>query len=739
MGSEADRRNDFFELVRHWTVRDHFNPGIKAEVIWDMLLSEYVPEIVSYCVEPGKEGCEGYRILAKEFPLRSGKKENSLANAKADYLVEGPKCLYLVELKTTDSSFDDAQFARYCRYAEGADMWDFYLQVIAKNVKTTYLEETKREDRSKANYLTHVKYMEQLQHVFGSDMGGIKNREAFDRELRSRAEEKKKKSVKLIYLTLFSVNAENMLNAESLALYERNRDRVSFAALDELGDDFAAKKRVNGSTWEKIKELIESVRKEDIDKGIRTDMSYFLFHRGSDQIGGCCTEFCCGKERILIDFGANLPGSDEESPITDRQLVQSVFSDGKEYGAVLFTHYHGDHYGLYRDIPQGTDLYIGKTAKEILRIVTEYIDRNAPVKGSERIDAMKCYEPGRELKLKGIGNMKIVPLAVDHSALDAYMFYMEMAGKRILYTGDFRDHGIYAENGRFRNLLESDKFIPAKIDILITEGTMLSRTQEAAQNSVRTEAELGAAAAGIFRKTKYNFVLVSSTNLDSIMEFYQNTPDDMPFVCDLYQLRLMSKAMQGRKGIRMYQPKKTADGQVKPVCLLMERGDDRIGELIEDNKKNGLFLPLQPVGPANGYADLKNGFVMLVRPNHFPENGRSQFEKALDHFSEPDEKEVTIVYSMWKGYLSGEKEDKSITAFIGRHAIHPLHVSGHAYPETIREVIEMTDPEVIVPMHTEMADEMKNMKIFEDCKDRIVRVRDCCECFDLERMEVKNI
>ena len=47
-------------------------------------------------------------------------------------------------------------------------------------------------------------------------------------------------------------------------------------------------------------------------------MSYIRFHRGARQIGGCCTEFCSGDERILIDFGSNLPGTDEDSPVTDK-------------------------------------------------------------------------------------------------------------------------------------------------------------------------------------------------------------------------------------------------------------------------------------------------------------------------------------------------------------------------------------------------------------------------------------
>ena len=274
MGSDAGRRNDFFEMVSYWTRKDHFNPGIKAEVIWDMLLSEYIPEIVSYCEEPEKEGCEGYRILAKEFPLRAGNKKDSLANARADYLVEGPRFLHLVELKTTDSSFDDGQFQRYCSYLgeKGPDeMWDFYLRVIDENVKTSYLEGKRREDYSHEKYLTHIKYLEQVKDIFGQDIIDIKNKETFDKVLRSRAGDIKGKKVKLIYLTLYTINIPKALNRGSVIEYEKNKGSISFTGLDRLiGSDFGTKKKLDGTTWGKIRELIESIRAEDIGKGTRS-------------------------------------------------------------------------------------------------------------------------------------------------------------------------------------------------------------------------------------------------------------------------------------------------------------------------------------------------------------------------------------------------------------------------------------------------------------------------------------
>ena len=40
-----------------------------------------------------------------------------------------------------------------------------------------------------------------------------------------------------------------------------------------------------------------------------------------------------------------------------------------------------------------------------------------------------------------IKEITITPYLIDHSAYGAYMFLIEIEGKRILHTGDFRNHG----------------------------------------------------------------------------------------------------------------------------------------------------------------------------------------------------------------------------------------------------------------------------------------------------------
>ena len=337
-------------------------------------------------------------------------------------------------------------------------------------------------------------------------------------------------------------------------------------------------------------------------------MADLTIHRGTHQIGGGCTEISAGGHRILIDFGANLPGTDGDAQTKDREMVQKVFGTRQD-GAVLFTHYHGDHYGLFKKVPPGVPMYIGPLAKNILRILVPYIDRDAPEKGSAIVEQMRTYEPGTWMT--PVPGISVRPLYVDHSALDAYMFCIQAAGKTILFTGDFRDHGIAGQVGRMERMVQ--KYVPKPVDLLVTEGTMLSRTGEVGDTLVKSEEELGQRAEALFQTHKYNFVLVSSTNLDSIMEFYHNTPKGMHFVCDLYQARILLTAMrdmQEERGFKEYRTAKT-----HPTIRVLGKGDSRWAELREI--RESMKYPVYCKAITEEELE-RDGFVVLARKKHPP-------------------------------------------------------------------------------------------------------------------------
>lgn len=136
---------DFFDMVKKWTVSDYCTPGIKAEIILDMLISEFIEDILQYHYSD-KGQKEKVTLLAKEFPIRTN--EDNYLNAKVDYLVSvGNKKLVLVELKTTNDSFSNVQETRMEEAVNnGAEKLIEFYSDIAK------IKNGNSSDRKKYNY-----------------------------------------------------------------------------------------------------------------------------------------------------------------------------------------------------------------------------------------------------------------------------------------------------------------------------------------------------------------------------------------------------------------------------------------------------------------------------------------------------------------------------------------------------------------------------------------------------------
>ena len=108
----------FYEMVKKWTVNDYRTQKIKAEVIVDMLISEYIEDIVSQSLSLRKK----VKLIAKEFPIarvgqfpikKMGDTFSKRQYASVDFLMSGEdsnkSVIYLVELKTSDDSLDGLQ------------------------------------------------------------------------------------------------------------------------------------------------------------------------------------------------------------------------------------------------------------------------------------------------------------------------------------------------------------------------------------------------------------------------------------------------------------------------------------------------------------------------------------------------------------------------------------------------------------------------------------------------------
>ena len=398
-------------------------------------------------------------------------------------------------------------------------------------------------------------------------------------------------------------------------------------------------------------------------------------NRGTNQIGGCITEIESKKgTKIIIDIGSNLPDSEgrKKPEIELEGLTKGI----PNYKAIFITHYHGDHIGLYNKVLPDIPIYIGEVSKEIYNIVQTRLSKANLVKREDldRISKFKTFNIKNKII---IDDIKITPIAVDHSAFDSYMFFIETDEKKVLHTGDFRTHG-----QRGKAVLEAIKKYVGKVDCLICEGTTLTRDN----NKILTEFELQKDAEKIFNENKYNFVLCSSTNIDRIAAFHKATlKNHKMFICDDYQCDLLEY-----------------------INTISRSNLYKFNDA--DNIKDTKVYRYAP----NMLEKMKKyGFVMLVRAN-------AKFAKFLKMFEN-----YAFIYSQWKGYLTGTNEDyKRIQEFVPKDNIY-LHTSGHATPEAIKEVINITNPKYVIPIHTEDKEKIKELTdkaiILEDGEEFILK------------------
>ena len=416
-------------------------------------------------------------------------------------------------------------------------------------------------------------------------------------------------------------------------------------------------------------------------------------HRGSRQIGGCITEIQSDRgTRILIDLGHNLPGESANDDEYDDPSRLSELLDG--VSAVVYTHNHGDHVGFFYKVPKEIPQYIGEMAREVMfNILDENYNRlsrdERRLAGSDyfdKISALRAFRTYKAAQTFNVDDVSVTPFFVSHSAGDAYMLLIECDGKKVLHTGDFRDHG-YLGKGLYPML---EKYIiPQGIDVLITEGTNVGQRSK----SVLSEQEISLEFRQIMRKYKNVFILSSSADADRLWSIYSaHNKSRQPFLCDDYQKKMLDIIRDG------YDPDKPLYRFVTEDIFDIRNHwtNSKLVEWMHDK-----------------------GFTMLIRRS---DTFQRYLEQVLPRCA-PEE--TCIVYSMFKGYIDpGHKAfNQDLYDFVNQFPNTVFcHTSGHASKECIEKVCCIINPTTaIIPIHKEnsfdcleLPNDIKD-KVYNDC------------------------
>ena len=148
-----------------------------------------------------------------------------------------------------------------------------------------------------------------------------------------------------------------------------------------------------------------------------------VIHRGAGGAEGCCVELAVAKGRLLLDYGAelDLPGLREKS---SPPLFALLISGPR------LTRCGGLLAGGLRP---GLQVYMSEAMEEIARLPGKMSG-----KGAQFPKGMLHYTRNKKFT---VGPFAVTPYLMDSSTAEAYAFLVEAEGRKVLYTGDFREHG----------------------------------------------------------------------------------------------------------------------------------------------------------------------------------------------------------------------------------------------------------------------------------------------------------
>jgi ribonuclease J len=389
-----------------------------------------------------------------------------------------------------------------------------------------------------------------------------------------------------------------------------------------------------------------------------------LVHKGTHEIGGTCIQVSSGKTTILLDVGLPLSS---DSPIVD---VAQLKVD-----AVLISHAHQDHFGLMNCLPPNTPVYMGRLGKNLIDATQVFLGKS---KHEREFRHFKAWEPFE------IGEFRITPYLVDHSATDAYSFLVEAEGKRLFYSGDLRSHG--RKGILFENLLKRP--IP-RIDIMFLEGTMMHRNNDLFPDEEAVEKKIVEV---ISQQKNISFILSSSQNIDRIVSAYRACKrTGKILVIDIYTAWVLEQ-------MRQTTPNTPAMDWSEIRVFATHSQDERLKanpDYFEDFRKRL-------------YCHRVKSQELQSDPSAFLYFGKVSSFRKIEAFKKAGQP-VNVIYSQWLGYLDGSHADYFGCDKISAYREDPdvnfvyAHTSGHAPVEDLQRLAAALKPRVLIPVHTEDA------------------------------------
>ncbi|MBS3101842.1 MBL fold metallo-hydrolase [Candidatus Woesearchaeota archaeon] len=357
--------------------------------------------------------------------------------------------------------------------------------------------------------------------------------------------------------------------------------------------------------------------------------------------------------------------------------------------AIFISHSHSDHVGHLPFVDEEIPIFIGHGTHKVIEAYHKLYPQLFSIGEHNNINLFKS---GDKIKIK---HLVIEPIHVEHSVPGAYGFIVQTSKGAIVYTGDLRMHGPMSEM-TMEFIEKANKSNPIA---LLCEGTRMSHETE--HNF--TEKEVEERIDKIIKESK-GLVLgyFSMVNIDRFMSFYNAAVKNkrilvidtrLAYVIDNLKEKIkVLPDVRKDKNIRIY-------FRLSKSCTFSEK-DYNIWEREYMDK----MITYKEIAknPKNYVMHL--GFYRLIELVYLRPKNADFIYSSSEHFYEGEENEEQR--KVWENWMSHFKIK-----------FHKAHCSGHASKQDIIEIVRKINPKLLIPIHTQNAEEFKkfhsNVKIPE--------------------------
>jgi ribonuclease J len=329
---------------------------------------------------------------------------------------------------------------------------------------------------------------------------------------------------------------------------------------------------------------------------------------------------------------------------------------------ILLSHAHLDHSGLLHLTRPEVPIHTSRgTSKAMLAA--------AVFSGQNQLDP-KRFREAKAGQQFVIGDFRVTPFSVDHSAFDSFSFLVEAKGKSILYSGDLRLHG--RKPGMAKSLIE--QVGPRQIDVLLMEGTHFGSENFRGLSEFDLEEQ---AVEHVREAPSIVFTAFSPLDVDRLVTMYRvSQRTKRTFVADAYAAFVLHLvASQARiprpiteRGIRVYFNQGFVRRNIENLSQLFLPHRITLEEVLAEPRKH----------------------LMVFRPSMTDLDFGGQLPPRS-----------RVLYGYWKGYLKNPdwiELRKQLEAVEGDFI--SAHASGHIYVSDIIDFVRAIGPRLVIPIHT---------------------------------------